>query len=348
MYICSVLKSLLPLPLQLTASVYEDGEPSLSPHSPHSGHSSASDEQLLNGEEHIDTDSPPAIATANGKIPSQTSPHTKTSSQQPPSSTAPDLAEGSTNTTEVYIPPLIAGTNSSPPKLEPAHPPLITAVRVSNSERSALPPTLEAVPRVRMNSEESSLTTGFNPDHKHDPSLTAPALEADHQPSCLQVVRFGNMLDGCASGESAAEEDIIVRSKPAHVGVGGGSSQTASSSKGVSGTSHVPPPASTETVPGLAEWARDHRGDHPPSSKVSFPPSTSSSSSSSPLIKTHSSSSPSEDRSSLLANLSPEARDVPLQLKPFLFPVSNSPVDIVTMLTRLASFTGTILQVLTL
>ncbi len=32
---------------------------------------------------------------------------------------------------------------------------------------------------------------------------------------------------------------------------------------------------------------------------------------------------------------------------PFLFPVSNSPVDIVTMLTRLASFTGVILQVLT-
>ena len=31
----------------------------------------------------------------------------------------------------------------------------------------------------------------------------------------------------------------------------------------------------------------------------------------------------------------------------FLFPVSNSPIDIVTMLTRLACFTGSILNVLT-
>lgn len=52
---------------------------------------------------------------------------------------------------------------------------------------------------------------------------------------------------------------------------------------------------------------------------------------------------------------SPEASPSPLDglneaagpLQPFLFPVSNSPVDLVTMLSRLASFTGELLTVLT-
>lgn len=52
---------------------------------------------------------------------------------------------------------------------------------------------------------------------------------------------------------------------------------------------------------------------------------------------------------------SPEASPSPLDgmnedlrtLQPFLFPVSNSPVDLITMLSRLASFTGGLLTVLT-
>ena len=43
----------------------------------------------------------------------------------------------------------------------------------------------------------------------------------------------------------------------------------------------------------------------------------------------------------------PAAYTEEAQLEHFLFPVSNSPIDMVTMLIRLAAFTGTLLDMLT-
>ena len=111
---------------------------------------------------------------------------------------------------------------------------------------------------------------------------------------------------------------------------------------------HVPP-ASVSTVSGLADWWKTHpRGDSAVIDDHSRVASTNS---------PHSSASPEQgdDRSSVGLPTDEFDHDTPVSNRPFsretfqryFFPVSNSPVDIVTMLTRLAYFTGTVLNVLT-
>ncbi len=196
---------------------------------------------------------------------------------------------------------------------------------------------------LKMNGDES------NPDRPNGvphSSASLPSVEAGSwlpQEDFQSVVRFGNMLDNCASGESAVEDDVVVKPKPVPAGaVGGGhdlytgGSSSWTTAEDASLSARTPPVA---TDAGLSGRSKDRPSSPKLASKGS---SVSSSSSPSPSVKACSSSSVDGGRSPLL---SPDTGDT--QVKQFLFPVSNSPVDMVTMLTRLAAFTGVVLQVLT-
>ena len=106
---------------------------------------------------------------------------------------------------------------------------------------------------------------------------------------------------------------------------------------------HIPP-ASVGTVPELAHW----RKEHVPGSFAA------NGSSSGPSEGSGSHTSLEESQDTLKETSDGEASVEPHSSascagglnQAFLFPVSNSPMDIVTMLARLASFTGTLLGVL--
>ena len=106
---------------------------------------------------------------------------------------------------------------------------------------------------------------------------------------------------------------------------------------------HIPP-ASVGTVPELADWRETHVHG-------SFAVNNSSSSSN---VGSSSHASFDESHDTLKETSDGESSITPLRSascthgsnQAFLFPVSNSPMDVITMLTRLAYFTGTVLGVL--
>lgn len=106
---------------------------------------------------------------------------------------------------------------------------------------------------------------------------------------------------------------------------------------------HIPP-ASVGTVPELADWTKEHRHGSfafigsTSGSNVGSSSRTSLEETQGTLIET------SDGEASLDPRSSESCTHRPHQA--FLFPVSNSPMDVVTMLVRLASFTGTLLGVL--
>lgn len=106
---------------------------------------------------------------------------------------------------------------------------------------------------------------------------------------------------------------------------------------------HIPP-ASVGTVPELADW----RKDHPYGSFAANGSSSGSNIGSSSHASFDESQDTLKESSDGEASLEPRssASCAGGSHQTFLFPVSNSPMDIVTMLMRLASFTGTILGVL--
>ena len=116
---------------------------------------------------------------------------------------------------------------------------------------------------------------------------------------------------------------------------------------------HIPP-ASVSTVPELADWAKEHPrqdtltiGSSP--SSLSGTDSTDHADSQDTLKQTGSNSIEVRTTSEEDSSPSPSSTqdiDPSELLRTFLFPVSNSPVDIVTMLSRLAEFTGVLLEVL--
>ena len=106
---------------------------------------------------------------------------------------------------------------------------------------------------------------------------------------------------------------------------------------------HIPP-ASVGTVPELADWKRDHPYGSFAVSGSSSGSNGDSSSHASFDVSQGTLKDTSDGESSVEPHSSASQTGVPHQT--FLFPVSNSPMDIVTMLMRLASFTGTILAVL--
>ncbi len=104
---------------------------------------------------------------------------------------------------------------------------------------------------------------------------------------------------------------------------------------------HIPP-ASVDTVPELADWVKAHPYQRSVDNQSSTVSALSSSSPEVESKETETGDFPQDERC-----------DTPLRpvsqqsFQSYLFPVSNSPVDLITMLTRLASFTGTIINVLT-
>ena len=153
-------------------------------------------------------------------------------------------------------------------------------------------------------------------------------------PETRPVVRFGNMLDGCASAGSGEDEGGVVKPKP----LGGSNWKRNPDTRQRTGTDefHIPP-ASVHTVPELAKWVKEH-----PRSSLQYGLSTSMASSyvgtrQMEDSETTTTSQSSEETPSILEN----------ETTSYMFPVSNSPLDIITMLTRLASFTGVLLQILT-
>ena len=107
---------------------------------------------------------------------------------------------------------------------------------------------------------------------------------------------------------------------------------------------HIPP-ASVGTVPELADWKRDH----PYGSFAVSGSSSGSNGGSSSHASFDESQDTLKDTSDGEASLDPHSSASQTGVgahQTFLFPVSNSPMDIVTMLMRLASFTGTVLTVL--
>lgn len=99
------------------------------------------------------------------------------------------------------------------------------------------------------------------------------------------------------------------------------------------------------TVPELADWRREHAtcgsfaGNGSSSASIEGSGSHTSLEESQDTLKETS-----DGEASLEHHSSASCAGGPHQA--FLFPVSNSPMDIVTMLVRLASFTGTLLGVL--
>jgi len=115
----------------------------------------------------------------------------------------------------------------------------------------------------------------------------------------------------------------------------------------VTDESHVPP-ASVSTVPELAEWAKEHsrysflENGHSGSGSTHTSPSYRDSQDSlkkSPSVEVHTDAEGS--------SLTPEEKRTGTAASSYHFPVSSSPIDIVTMLTRLSTFTGMLLGVLT-
>ena len=104
---------------------------------------------------------------------------------------------------------------------------------------------------------------------------------------------------------------------------------------------HIPP-ASVGTVPELADWRKEHA---PYGSNGNSSGSTEGSGSHTSLAESQDTLKETSDgEASLGHHSSASCAGGPHQA--FLFPVSNSPMDLVTMLVRLASFTGTLLGVL--
>lgn len=105
---------------------------------------------------------------------------------------------------------------------------------------------------------------------------------------------------------------------------------------------HIPP-ASVDTVPELAQWVKTHPYQH--SVAIDNQSSTVSARSTSPEAG--------GGKGTESGDFPQDGRDTPLRpvsqqpFQSYFFPVSNSPVDMVTMLTRLACFTGSIVSVLT-
>lgn len=106
---------------------------------------------------------------------------------------------------------------------------------------------------------------------------------------------------------------------------------------------HIPP-ASVGTVPELADWRKEHGHGSFAASGSSSGPSEGSGSHTSLEESQDTLKETSDGEASVEPHSSASCAGVPNQA--FLFPVSNSPMDIVTMLVRLASFTGTLLGVL--
>ena len=109
------------------------------------------------------------------------------------------------------------------------------------------------------------------------------------------------------------------------------------------------PPASVGTGPELAAWAEEHARD------PFLPNGYSGSANTSPFY--HESQDMHNKSPSVEVNTDAEVSSVSMASPTldgdrtaeslYRFPVSSSPVDIVTMLTRLATFTGVVLKVLT-
>ena len=107
---------------------------------------------------------------------------------------------------------------------------------------------------------------------------------------------------------------------------------------------HIPP-ASVSTVPELAHWRQTH--PHHDSVAVNNQSLTVSAHSSSPEFIDKPEANEMGDRDNDFDCDTPVRSLSRQSFQSYFFPVSSSPVDIVTMLTRLACFTGSILNVLT-
>lgn len=140
-----------------------------------------------------------------------------------------------------------------------------------------------------------------------------------------QSMKFNNLLDKCDSSDS----DTVVKPKP-------------TTFQPVVPWNENPPP----TLPPGGPLQPSRMESRSQLSTVSHTATT---------ISPPMANSPDKLESLQEQTSSPEASPSPLDgmnedsgtLQPFLFPVSNSPVDLITMLSRLASFTGGILTVLT-
>lgn len=105
---------------------------------------------------------------------------------------------------------------------------------------------------------------------------------------------------------------------------------------------HIPP-ASVGTNPQLSDWRKDH-----PSSAVNESSSGTNGASSShtSLEESQDTLKEGNDGEGSIEPRSSASYTAGVDHRTFLFPVSNSPMDIVTMLVRLATFSGSLLSVL--
>lgn len=160
--------------------------------------------------------------------------------------------------------------------------------------------------------------------------LPTPQATPPHTNSLGHSMKFNNLLDKC----DATDSDIV-KPKP----------------------STLQPAPWSENPPSLVPPGVPLAKHQPPNMQKSSQLSTVSSraSTGSPIAISPTTVNTPDKMESLHEQTSPEASPSPLDgmsedtgtLQPFLFPVSNSPVDLITMLSRLASFTGGLLTVLT-
>jgi hypothetical protein len=166
---------------------------------------------------------------------------------------------------------------------------------------------------------EFSSSTGQFPAIERPPNASG-RLQATSQapPRPPDPLKFNNLLDKC----DAASDSDVVKPKPRPVVQPAFPEPSQFISPGVPPADHVQQGVSQVTT-----------------TTTSVPISTSP-------VKLESLR---EDTSSPEVSLSPQdgMNDKLGPLQPFLFPVSNSPVDLMTMLSRLAAFTGELLTVLT-
>lgn len=193
-------------------------------------------------------------------------------------------------------------------------PPVVTAAGLG----PALGEDLEASNRTLTTEHAQTAYGGSNGEVENGQTGQLPvAVGQDTSPQ-----KFNNLLDKCD-----AEESDIVRPKPRVA-----SSSSSNNYHAISQPHEAPPPphqwpkTRTDTVSSTDLTAG--RGEGRPHAPIAAATATTTSPSLSP---------------SPLGDM-PED---PGPLQSFLFPVSNSPMDVICMLSRLAAFTGELLAVLT-
>lgn len=291
--------------------------------------------------------------------------------EQPPSVQPSESSPNSAPTPHSATPPqegaslarLAATSDAENPVLEvqpaageaPSDTSTVSNRSVNGVHGKTVPPQLTVVRSQRLNSSSTQFgkfspreATDYQDSTDFNPSVSIETID----PSPL--VKFGNLLDRCEVGHSddPKPKPRVVRPSGQSIADGDVHPSQWAETRGTASTDelHIPP-ASVRTVPELAEWWKTHPQRDSAAIDDHLRASTHS---------PHSSASPEldckpNDRSSMNLPTDEFDHNTPISSRPFsrgtfqnyFFPVSNSPVDIVTMLTRLASFTGTILNVLT-